>query len=314
MSLPFEFLYFRKLSASLMIIRILRDRMLTSNVIRKGISENVLESSQLLILRQLTSACSLSVSLSCTNKGTDDCLLNRHQIQVALVEMSHVIITLGEAGASCIEDILPVLRDLLSHADAGVRQETSAVFASISQAFPAEGQKFVLRSLNSFGSNLDAIQSLFRMTLNHSISVKVKSTPSIKDQHVENLATELLKRQATLHGNSLAVSMIMHELIHLVGGVAAVIIDRVFDVVSLLLNCQFDEEFEMVRYISPFLLFVCLALLFLAIHAFLSQIQAPSAHASGQDIAFYLVLYLWALMQLCLTMSPLSFLSGRRMY
>lgn len=263
MSLPFEFLYFRKLSVSLMISRILCDRMLTSNVIRKGISENVPELSQLLILRQLTSACSLSVSLSCTNKGTDDRLLNRHQIQVALVELSHVIITLGEAGASSLEDILPVLRDLLSHADAGVRQETSAVFAAMSQAFPAEGRKFVLRSLNSFGSNLDSIQSLSRMTVH--VSILGKSTPSSKDQHVENAAAELYKRQATLHGNSLAVSMLMHEFIHLVGGVAAVIIDRVFDVVSLLLNCQFDEEFAMVRQISPFLLFV---LLFLDIHAF----------------------------------------------
>lgn len=239
-----------------MISRIFCDRMLTSNVIRKGISENVPESSQLLILRQLTSACSLSVSLSCTNKGTDDCLLNRHQVQVALVELSHVIITLGEAGASSLEDILPVLHNLLSHADAGVRQETSAVFASISQAFPAEGRKFVLRSLNSFGSNLDAILSLSRITINYSISMKVKSKPSSKDQHVGTAAAELLKRQATLHGNSLAVSMLMHEFIHLVGGVAAVIIDRVFDVVSLLLNCQFDEEFAMVRQVSPFLLFV----------------------------------------------------------
>ena len=259
MSLPFEFLYFCKLSASLMISRILCDRMLTSNVIRKGISENVPESSQLLILRQLT--CSLSVSLSCATEGSDDRLLNRHQIQVALVEVSHVIITLGEAGASSLEDILPVLRDLLSHADAGVRQETAAVFASISQAFPAEGRKFVLRSLNSFGSNLDAIQSLSKLTVNYSTSVKVKSKPSSKDQHVENAAAELLKCQATLHGNSLAVSMLMHEFIHLVGGVAAVIIDRVFDVVSLLLNSQFDVEFAMVRQVSPLLLFVCIGTL-----------------------------------------------------
>jgi hypothetical protein len=242
--------------------------MLTSNVLRRGISENLSESSQLVILRQLTKACRSSVSSTSADGGsgakrginTDGHKqLNRHQLQVALVEISHVIVALGEAGASSLEDLLPVLRDTLSHADAGVRHEASIVYASISQAFPTEGRTFVIECLGLFGANLDAIQSLSRVAAASSPAPRSRFRHSNNDHYIGTTpAAELMKHQATLHGNALAVSMLMHEFPHIVGGVATVIVSKVFDVVGKLLDCQFSAGFVKVGIMSSLLFLVFL--------------------------------------------------------
>lgn len=249
------------------ITEIICNRILTSSVVRRGISENLSESSQLMTLRQLTSACRSSVSSISADGGsgakrganTDDHKrLNRHQLQVALVEISHLIVALGEAGASSLEDLLPVLRDSLSHADAGVRHEASAVYASISQAFPTEGRTFVIECLGTFGANLDAIQSLSRVTAASSPAPRSRFRHSNNnDQNIGTTPTaELMKHQATLHGNALAVSMLMHEFPHIIGGIATVIVSKVFDVVGKLLECQFNEGFVKVGIMSSFLFLV----------------------------------------------------------
>ena len=230
--------------------------MLASNVIRRGISENLSESSQLMIIRQLTSACSSSISSTSADGGgganrsadTDGHKrLNRHQLQVALVEMSHLVVALGEAGASTLEDLLPVLSDLLSCADAGVRHEASAVYASISQAFPSVGRAFVIERLGTFGANVDAIQSLSRVASTLSPAPRSIFRHSNNDQNIDSTPTaELMKHQATVHGNALALSMIMHEFPHVMGGVATVIVSKIFDVVGKLLDCQYNEGFAKV--------------------------------------------------------------------
>ena len=229
-------------------------RMLASNVVRCGISENLPEQSQLQILRDLILACRSSVSPTAADGGTgsfsrpadtDGKELNRHQLQVALIEISHLIVTLGEAGASSLEDLMSVLRDCLSYPDHGVRHEAAAVYAAMSQAFPSQGRVFVIESLGSFTCNLDAIKSL---------SSRVASTSSPvprrrfgRGPNNETTGTtpedELMKHQSTLHGNALAVSMLLHEFPHLMGGVATAIVTKVFDVIGKLLQCQFDDSF-----------------------------------------------------------------------
>lgn len=228
-------------------------RLLASNVIRKGISENVSESSQLKILRELTSACRLAVSsetdaggissvtASDTNKRKQ---LNRHQLQVTLIEISHLIAALGEAGASSLEDLLPVLRDSLSYADHGVRHEAAAAYASIAQVFPSEGRVFVIESLGTFGAKLDAIQNLCV-----SPPPATPSSPILRSRFrqpkniVTNTVDEIMKHQSSLHGNALAVSMLLHTFPHVKGFVATAIVSKVFDVVGKLLQCQFNDVF-----------------------------------------------------------------------
>ena len=100
-----------------------RNRFLAANVVRKGISENLPELSQITMLRSLVSACRSSVASTSADGGMGSSepvsspnmkQLNRHQLQVALIEISNVIVCLGEAGASSLEDLMPVLRDCLS--------------------------------------------------------------------------------------------------------------------------------------------------------------------------------------------------------
>ncbi len=179
--------------------------------------------------------------------GTNDAnlgkQLNRHQLQVALIEISHLVVTLGEAGASSLEDLLPVLRESLSYADHGVRHEAAAAYVSISQPFPSKGRLYVIESLGTFGANLDAIQSLC-----HSSQSAPKSPPMLKSRfrlpnYTNTGDNELLKHQSSLHGNALAVSMLLHEFPHVKGAVATAIVSKVFDVVGKLLSCQFNDTF-----------------------------------------------------------------------
>ena len=222
---------------------------------RKGISTNLSESSQLMILRELTSACGSSVTSTTADGGVNSggahseqkTHLNRHQLQIALVEMSHLIVALGEAGASSLEDLMPVLRDCLGHTDHGVRHEAAAVYASIAQAFPSDGRGFVIESLGSFGANLDAIQSLSIRVASSVPSPAPRGRFRTWSNHESNRgntpAAELMKHQSTLHGNALAVSMLMHEFPHTMGGVATAIVSKVFDVIGKLLQCQFNDAF-----------------------------------------------------------------------
>lgn len=230
--------------------------MLVSNVVRKGISENVTESSQLKILRELLSACRLSVCSTDDNGGISSIVgadassgkrLNRHQLQVALIEISHLIVTLGEAGASSLEDLLSILRDSLSYADHGVRHEAATALVAISQPFPSKGRLFVIESLGTFGANLDAIQTL----CHSSYSVSTSSPAQRSRFRLPNIKPtgdyELMKYQSSLHGNALAVSMLLHEFPHVKGVVATAIVSKVFDVVGMLLSCQFNDAFIQVR-------------------------------------------------------------------
>eukprot|EP00986_Skeletonema_menzelii_P004460 scaffold1524_cov140-Skeletonema_menzelii.AAC.1 len=232
-------------------------RLLASNVVRKGITENVSESIQLTILRDLANMCRSSVGHTSPDGGTDSRRsvgdekgkhMNRHQLQVALIEMSHIVVAVGEAGASSLEDLHPILQDCLSHSDHGVRHEAAAVYAAIAQAFPSEGRKFVIEGLSGFSANLDAIHSLsFRIASSSPTPAPRKRFGRSRSNTSENTsvitpADELLRHQATLHGNALAVSMLMHEFPHCHGGVATAIVCKTFEVATKLLQCQFDEK------------------------------------------------------------------------
>jgi hypothetical protein len=176
-------------------------------------------------------------------------ILNRHQLQVTLVEISHLITALGEASAASLEEITPVLKDCLAHRDHGVRLEAATVYAAVAQAFPTEGRKFVIESLSGFAANIDAIR-----TLSSRVAAEAPTTPKggrfrrgaqvqEDDSPGSWLSEELMQHQFHMHGNALAVSMLMHEFPHVVGGIARVIVDKTFDVCEKLIQCQSDEAF-----------------------------------------------------------------------
>ena len=86
------------------------------------------------------------------------------------------------------------------------------MYAAIAQAFPLEGRVFVILSLGSFGANLEAIESLSSRVA--SMPMRSPARPTLRfrrnNETYEStgLAEELMKHQSTLHGESLAVSML----------------------------------------------------------------------------------------------------------
>ncbi|KAL7509674.1 hypothetical protein ACHAXN_006645 [Cyclotella atomus] len=230
-------------------------RLLTTIVVRRGISENISEISQLSILKDLTTACRVSIVPVGMDGSSDPSrpansehgkVLNRHQLQVALVEMSHLIITLGEAGAASLDDITQVLKDCLAHRDHGVRMEAATVYTAIAQAFPTEGRKFVIESLSGFGANMDAIQTLAMRSAAETMSTpKGRFRKGVQENNEtgSRLLDELMQHQCHMHGNALTVSMLMHAFPHVLGGIPRVIVDKTYDVCEKLLQCQSNDAF-----------------------------------------------------------------------
>ena len=187
-----------------------------------------------------------SVDSSRPTNDEDGKVLNRHQMQVALIEMSHLVITLGEAGAASLEEILPVVKDCLSDRDHGVRFEAATLYASIAQAFPTEGRKFVIESLSGFVANMDTIQSLSMRVASEAPSTpkgRFRKGAKVNVPAPSRLSDELMQRQCGIHGNALAVSMLMNQFPHILGGIQRVIIDKTFDVCEKLIKCQSNEAF-----------------------------------------------------------------------
>jgi len=218
-------------------------RLLASDVLRKGISENLSESLQLNVLLELTASCNLSIKSTVDgNNNSESPPLNRHEIQVALIEISHLVVALGEAGSSSLDDLLAMLDKCLSHSDHGVRYEAAIVHAAIAQAFPAVGRKFVLSSLNEIVANVDEIRGLAsKAPAITSPTPKSRFRRSVEKPHGNSQSDQLMHSQCVLHGKALALSMLMHEFPHIMGGVNAAIVVKVFNVAEKLLHCQFDE-------------------------------------------------------------------------
>ena len=177
--------------------------------------------------------------------------LTRHQLQVLLIEISHLVIALGENCASSLADLIPALRECLTNADHGVRHEAAAAFAAISNPFPSPGRVFVIEALGSFGASLDSILGLSQKASASTPTTSRKrfGRPVRDDKRDGSTETseELLRCQASVHGNSLAVSMLMHEFPHTAGGVATAIVGKAIEVISKLLQCQFDNNLVKVR-------------------------------------------------------------------
>jgi hypothetical protein len=180
-------------------------------------------------------------------------VLNRHQLQVALVEMSHLIIALGEAGAASLDEITPVLKDCLAHREHGVRLEAATVYVAIAQAFPTEGRKFVIESLSGFSANMDAIQTLAMRSATETVSTpkgRFRKGSQENNDTGSRLLDELMQHQCHMHGNALTVCMLMHLFPHVLGGIPRVIVDKTYDVCDKLLQCQSNEAFVKVSYHS----------------------------------------------------------------
>lgn len=203
-------------------------RSLASLVFREGLSKLAAEANQLAILHELINLCT-------SKQGA----LKGDQLQVLLVESSHLFATLGEATTSSLVDIVGALKNALRHPDHGVRHEAAVACASLVSVFPSEGRKMLRDTVN-------AIQ------IEHAEFMSVASTQTANDspgslgagrflfgrapQGKEAKADETLKHQYAIHGLALMVSMIVRDLPTLPGGLPLEILNTVMSVSEILVS------------------------------------------------------------------------------
>ena len=229
-------------------------------VIRRGLSEKASELTQLGLLHDLAVLCSLTgdVVAGDDHASSDKTRvyaipLNRHQLQVALVEISHLISALGDAAASSLYDaVLPALRKCLSHPDHGVRHEAATAYQSVAVAFPAEGRDVLSSCLGEIESNWADLVRLASQDDDSSVVesqiAKRRFRRKAAVKHTGSISTEkLLKYQYVIHGNALTVSVLLNEIAQLAGGLPAKTLDWVITTAHSLVHCQDNEILAKVR-------------------------------------------------------------------
>lgn len=217
-------------------------RVATSRVLRQGLVEIAPESTQLTILHEMITMCMASELGGGNEHGAMP--LTSHQLQVVLIEISHLVTALGEAAASSLADLIPTLQVCLGHPEHGVRYEAAIVCAAVAGPFPTRARKL-------FRSGLDEIQ------VHHAEIVKLANmnsdTPAVEDdqnspsrsrrfhRHETKPACSSLVHQYAVHGHSLMVSLLLRELPHLPGGLPGSLLSAGLSVAEILVNCQCSD-------------------------------------------------------------------------
>ncbi len=205
-------------------------RLLTSRVLRDGLAECMAEITQLTLLHELVELC--------VNKQN---ALKGNQLQVILIEISHLFVTLGEATASSLEQLVPGLIKCLKHPDHGVRYEAATACAAIASVFPAEGRKMARDCLNRIQLEHAELMSVVGNGDHLSSSSGEASaprfrfgrnTPTKKTKQVD----KTLKHQFAIHGMSLMVAIVVRDLPDLPGGLPTDMLDTVMSVCEVLLS------------------------------------------------------------------------------
>lgn len=226
-------------------------RLATSRAIREGLSELASEPVQLAILQDLIDMLPLQEGIarestegaskkSPSKKSSEAShLLNANQLQVVLIEISHLLAALGEATAFKVEDLLARLNVCLVNEALGVRHEAAISCVALATCFPSEGRKLVR-------SNLDEMQ------VHHAQLVKLASMKDSKGeqsgglrmfrrQTKEKPVDLSLRHQHAIHGIALMVSLLLRELPRLPGGLPTTLLQSVLPVAEILVSCQFDD-------------------------------------------------------------------------
>lgn len=229
-------------------------RVIVGRVLRRGLSEMMTETMQLSLLRDFSSM------TSTTTSGVWK--LNKHQYQVAFIEISHIVSTLGEACASALDELIPSLQQCLSHPDHGVRFEAATAFQAVTVAFPSAGRKYIMAMVDEIQVHHDEIlalannrepdlatsstdspspaksKRLFRRNQDKSSSLSPSSSLAASTKINNAVIEKSLEHQYALHGNALVLSMILHVMPRLPGGLPSELLDIIIAVADNLVSCQ----------------------------------------------------------------------------
>ena len=209
-------------------------RLLTNRVLRDGFAEHMTEITQLKFLHELVDLC--------VNKQN---ALKGNQLQVILIEISHLFVTLGEGTASSLEHLVPGLLKCLRHPDHGVRYEAATACAAITSVFPAEGRKIIRDCVNRIqfehAELMNVISSGDHLSSTAEASTPRfrfgRNTPSKQTKQVD----KTLKHQFAIHGMSLMIAIVIRDLPDLPGGLPTDILDTVMSICEVLTSTLTNE-------------------------------------------------------------------------
>ena len=211
-------------------------RLAAARVLRDGVSALSPEPVQITILHELIQICSKNQQL-----------IKGNQLQVVLIEISHLLATLGEATASAADDLGPALKSCLRHPDQGVRHEAAVACASMATIFPARGRQLVQESI----IEIQVEHAELMTTANtQNVETKQKEAPlttrfarfrrqqtPVKEVKVDEVA----KHKQAIHGMSLMISIVVRDLPNLPGGLQVEMLDTSVSVAEILVNSLFNE-------------------------------------------------------------------------
>ena len=217
-------------------------RLCVNRVLRQGLGCLLIESNQQIFLSDLAEFCQ--------NEKVQN-TPNPHQLQCALVEISHLVVALGDASIGAIDVLYPALMWCLSHVDYGVRYEAATALASIASSAPARSRCFTQKLMDAVRTSNDSISDLAqsRVDSRRNSPVPDKGGKSKRSTSPSpSTSGKFVTHQYSLHGHALALSMFLHEASTHSDLVSD---DNLFDLVGIaeiLILCQVDEKITMVRY------------------------------------------------------------------
>lgn len=225
-------------------------RLAASRVLRQGLSEVATEPMQLTILHDLISMVAAQDQIvKDPTKPAREMPLIANQLQVVLIEISHLFSTLGEAAASTVPDFIGAIGSCLSHRDHGVlRHEAAIACEAFASCFPSDGRKLLRESIDeiqvrhaemvTLATSTEASAVVEQQTAGGLRRFMMSSNPVKETQPTE----QALSQQYVIHGRSLMVSLLIRGLPRLHGGLPTKLLGMAISVAEILASSQYNES------------------------------------------------------------------------
>jgi hypothetical protein len=207
-------------------------RLATSRVLREGLAEIASEPTQLSMLHELTALC-VGQPVDQHTKP-----LNAQQLQVALIEISHLLSTLGEAAGSALEDLLPLLTNSLKHPDHGVRHETAVACAAVAASFPGQARQMLRVAMEEIQGQLAELVTQTTFEEANAVVIPKKLSRFGGKTEAPPPVDKSLHFQYAIHGHALLIAILLRELPQLPGGLPAELLAMAMSVGEILVTCQ----------------------------------------------------------------------------
>ena len=215
-------------------------RLFALRVIRYGLTELASESTQLSILQELVALLPTSEN-SPESTPKSQYPLQENQVIVVLVEVSNLIVALGEAAGSRIDELKAALNFCLVSSNSEIRYEASVLCVAIASKLPLFGITLIHDSLEIIQQQLALIVEAIptgqgtAKERNDQNSTIFGRAPKLTAS-VSNASNE-----STILGRSLVISMLTKAMPSHPDGFPRSALSEVLNVAEMLISSQFNE-------------------------------------------------------------------------